>query len=270
MKVGGAAWWKYVAVLKESALTSLVYRGDVLIRSTTLAMIMFVFVQLWTTTFQLGGFTVAAGFTLASLLWYLVVTESSAPSLGETLIQRIGDEVKSGDFLRVLVRPYSYLGYWLGTYWGEQALRLPIATVFMAAVVWLAVGPPPTTPAWALMAAGSLAMSLLLNFGFGLAIALLAFWFEDTLPFYWIYQKLLFTIGGFFLPLELLPGWLAEFASKLPLAAIAYTPARIFVGVDPATAAGLMLVQAGWLVAVFVAVSAIYARAIRAVATHGG
>jgi ABC-2 type transport system permease protein len=56
-------------------------------------------------------------------------------------------------------------------------------------------------------------------------IGLLAFWFEEVNPFWWIIQKLVFIVGGLFLPLDFYPEWLQGIARSLPFAFAAYWPA---------------------------------------------
>ncbi|MBI3977662.1 MAG: ABC-2 family transporter protein [Chloroflexi bacterium] len=87
---------KYGAVLKVTLLSSLAYGQDVAIRALFMAVVLVVFVQLWTTTYDATGGGTIAGFTLANLVWYLVLTETvvlSAPRVSA----KIDQEVKSGD-----------------------------------------------------------------------------------------------------------------------------------------------------------------------------
>jgi ABC-2 type transport system permease protein len=262
---------KYGAVARMTALAAFMYRGDLLIRCSSMGMILFVFVQLWTATYELGGFTTIAGFTLPAMLWYLVVTETATHTADATnLVQRIGEEVKSGDITRVLVRPYSYVGYQFGVYCGELTLRLPATALVAALVVWLAVGGPPTNLQGLLLGCLSTFVSLGVIFLVCIGIGLLAFWFEEPLPFWWVFQKLLFTVGGMFMPLELLPRWLADIAIVLPFASVAYAPGRIFlgqVGDGIWSVLGLQLLWAGIL---WLAVSALYERGLRKLAIQGG
>jgi len=135
----------------------------------------------------------------------------------------------------------------------------------------VAAGPPPSlSPAAAAATALAVVLGLTLNFLIEFSIGMLAFWFEDTQPFFWIYQKLVFTLGGLFLPLELLPGPLATVAGFLPFAAVTYAPARIFSGFSVEVFAAQVALQLAWMAALVVVVAAIYTRAVRKVNIHGG
>ena len=74
------------------------------------------------------------------------------------------------------------------------------------------------------------------------AFAGAAFWLRDARSTWFLYQKLVFLLGGMLLPLEFLPTGLGDVARALPFAAMAYAPARLASGhVEP----WLLLVQVG-------------------------
>jgi ABC-2 type transport system permease protein len=49
-----------------------------------------------------------------------------------------------------------------------------------------------------------------------LGIGLLAFWLHDVAPVYWVWQKLMFVLGGLLLPLELYPAFIQRVAAFTP------------------------------------------------------
>jgi ABC-2 type transport system permease protein len=94
-----------------------------------------------------------------------------------------------------------------------------------------------------------------------------AFWVRDARSAWFLYQKLVFILGGMLLPLEVLPDGLEAIAKALPFMAMAYAPARLASGhVEPQ----LLLVQLGWLVALCIAASAVFAAGERRLQTVGG
>ena len=80
-----------------------------------------------------------------------------------------------------------------------------------------------------------------------MCIALLSFWVEDSLPFFWIYSKLLFILGGLLIPLSFFPGWLRRIAEALPFRTVLFGPARLFVKGEPGTVLDLLLWQGLWI-----------------------
>ena len=116
---------------------------------------------------------------------------------------------------------------------GESLVKILPLLVEGGLLAVLMVGPLPgylraLPMGLVLIAAGSLVTNLWL-----LVIGLLAFWTEEVAPFYWIIQKLVFIVGGMFIPINLFPSWLAGVAGALPFAFSAYWPAYTMVGHSP-------------------------------------
>jgi ABC-2 type transport system permease protein len=89
-------------------------------------------------------------------------------------------------------------------------------------------------------------------------------------PISWIYSKLLFTIGGLFLPLELFPEGLQQVVRWLPFQFITYAPAHAFVKFELAFVLQTLAGQ-GIYIAVLVAIVVLVWRvAQRRLVVHGG
>ena len=96
---------------------------------------------------------------------------------------------------------------------------VPINALVGSSVALIAVGLPPITPLSGLAALLLTAGAITLKGSLEILVGLTAFWVEDTQPAEWIYSKLVITVGGLFLPLDLFPDWLATIARALPFAA---------------------------------------------------
>ena len=105
------------------------------------------------------------------------------------------------------------------------------------------------------------------NLGLQHALAGAAFWLRDTRSTWFLYQKLVFILGGMLLPIEVLPDGLQQAARFLPFAAMAYAPARLASGhVEP----WLLLEQVGWVVAMVALAGWVFARGQRRLEVVGG
>lgn len=260
---------KYSQVLAVTAQSTLAYPIDVLARAGFMAVVIFVFIQLWAVTFQVSGRSSVAGFDLPRMIWYLVLTETIIMSCPRTFT-RIDQDVKSGDLAYALNRPYNYALFQYATYMGNGLLALPV-NFAVGAVLALALAGSPPIPAlaWpAVVVASLLAMSL--NFVVELGIGLLAFWFEDTYAFFWIYQKIVFTLGGLFLPLDLFPPVLRQVAANLPFTSISYAPAKLAAAFDVERFLDTVATQIFWLAVLAAVVTLIYRGGVRRVNVNGG
>lgn len=63
---------------------------------------------------------------------------------------------------------------------------------------------------------------------FQMLVGLSAFWIQQVSPFYWIWEKLLFTLGGLLLPPHIYSGWIQLLMFTLiPAGVIGYLPVEL-------------------------------------------
>jgi len=258
---------KYLAVSQVAANSKLAYWQEMGARGLFFAVILFIFSQLWSSL--LGSDRQLAGFTRQQLVWYLTITEVITLS-GSSLLRQVEQDVKTGQIAYLLLRPASYVLYQVSYYAGEVLVAIGCNLLVGATVATLLVGMLPLTltnvlGALALFLLGGLTQCLLL-----LSIALLSFFVEECRPFYWIYSKLVFTAGGLFIPLDLYPGLLKVVAKALPFQAIAYGPARMFVGGGIAEFVPLVVTAAVWAAALALLVNWQYSKGVQQVNVNGG
>lgn len=260
---------KYLAVLAVTVQSSLAYPLETFARVGFMVVVIFVFAQLWTTTFRLSGRSSVGGFDLTRMIWYLVVTETVVMS-SPRVFSKIDGEVKTGDVAYVLNRPYRYALFHYAAYLGNALLILPVNLGTGAILAFLLAGPPRLPLlAWPAVLL-SVFLAITLNFTIELMIGLLAFWFEDTYAFFWIYQKIVFTLGGLFLPLDLFPDTLRRIAASLPFTSIAYLPARLTAGFDLPLFASTIGTQLVWLLVLGAIAALVYCGGVRRLNVNGG
>ena len=127
---------KYLAVGRVALATQAAYRLEMLLRTLFLAMILYVFVQLWSVTYEAMGRQTVAGFSVAQMIWYLMVTESILISRPRMTLE-IDGEVRAGDVAYQLIRPYDYVLFRLARYLAERLLRLGICLAVGTALALL-------------------------------------------------------------------------------------------------------------------------------------
>lgn len=258
---------KYLAVSQVAANSKLAYWQEMGARGLFFAVILFIFAQLWSSL--LGSDGQLAGFTRQQLVWYLTITEVITLS-GSSLLRQVEQDVKTGQIAYLLLRPASYVLYQISYYAGEVLVAIGCNLLVGAAVASLLVGVLPLTltnilGALGLFLLGGATQCLLL-----LSIALLSFFVEECRPFYWIYSKLIFTAGGLFIPLDLYPGFLKVVAKALPFQAVAYAPARMFVGGGSAEFVPLALTAIAWATGLALLVYWLYGKGVQQVNVNGG
>ncbi len=259
---------KYWAIFKIQLLNNFAYPGDLLSRSLTIVLFLWVFAQLWRVTYRSVGQEVISGLSLPETLWYLMLAETiilSKPRLSTT----IAEAVKDGSVAYLLNKPYNFLLYQVSIGLGDSILHMVFNALAGGAIVWLLAGPPPDPRGWPLVLVAIIA-AWLIDFCIAAVIGLAAFVTEDVSAFEWIYQKVLFILGGLLIPLDFFPAWLRSIALSLPFAYTVYGPARLFVDPNLARFVTLLLVQLAWLTVLGGLLLFLYRKGVTWLTINGG
>lgn len=241
------AVWAFVTLGWQRAAAE---RAAMIGRLLLYALILAIFWQLWQAT-PLEELA-ASSPTAADLLWYVAITEWIVFSAG-TLYRSVEGQIASGDVERAIVRPVPYAIATLAEWVGAAAFHLlTIGTCGLAFATWL-TGSMPITPATVLplLVSGALAGAIVLLFQLQLGYA--AAWMGTSAPLFWIWQKLLFVLGGLLIPLTLYPAPLRALAEPGPFAAMLFVPGSLVLGLDAMSNAAGIGRQAIWLLLMIVA-----------------
>lgn len=232
--------WPWVA-LASAARRTVRDPGPVVVALGFYAIVMSVLATLWRAAAHSHGGAVA-GYDARALTWYIATSEAATVALNIRLIELIGDDIASGAVAVELLRPPAPLGVRVMTELGRCLPRLAGCAGVGAVLAAVAVGAPPRPTAVAL-AAPALVLAVTCNLLAQHAFAAAAFWLRDARSTWFLYQKLVFVLGGMLLPIQVLPGPLHDLAAVLPFMAMAYVPARLASGhVEP----WLLVVQLAW------------------------
>jgi ABC-2 type transport system permease protein len=233
----------YLAGLISGIRRAIASPDELLVRMIFYGIVLVVFAALWRSAMHVAGGSIE-GYDLNSILWYVAGGEAVVVALKPRMIESIGDEIGTGDVAAGLLRPVSFVGFRLSVELGEALVRLLGCAVVAATVGTALQGPPPSVTG-VLVYVPSALLALCCNLAAQHAFGGIAFWLEDARAGWFLYQKLIFLLGGMLLPFELLPDALATIARVLPFGAMAYAPARQLSGhVEPQ----LLLLQVFWLV----------------------
>jgi ABC-2 type transport system permease protein len=260
---------RYGFVLWTSARQQWIYRAELGIRAISMVVFMFIFMALWVTAYIVSGRTELVGYTLAQIVWYLGMTETVTLSSSQIFVE-ISEAVKMGDLAYTLARPMSYPFYQVANSLGNSVPRFLLNLLTVAVVVGIGMGGFAGSLPGLFAFLGMAALALLIDALIAVLIGLMAFWIEEVTPIFWIYQKLIFTVGGLFLPLEMFPDWLRRVSDWLPFQYIAYAPARAFVAFEPSFALRAAAGQMAYIVVLTALVHLVWRLAQRRMVVHGG
>jgi ABC-2 type transport system permease protein len=232
----------YLAGVASGIRRTLGGPGELIVRTGFYAVILVVFGSLWRAAIEANGGPIE-GYDYAALLWYVAGAEAAVIATKPRLIEDIGSDIGNGTVAIEMLRPVSVVGFRMAVEFGEALVRLTAALALGTVIVWLFAGPPPSLSG-VLLALPMLPLAMAVNLAAQHAFAAGAFWLEDAKGTWFLYQKLIFLLGGMLLPLELFPAWLENVARVLPFWTMAYVPARSLAGHPQPE---LLLVQIFWL-----------------------
>jgi ABC-2 type transport system permease protein len=260
---------KYLEMLRITVLTALAYVYDMLSRQLFLVIVMFVFVQLWKTTYRWEGATSIGGYTMRQMLWYLALGESMAMSMPRAAAE-IDDDVRSGALAYALTKPYKYPWFLYAKYMGNALTGFFGNLAIAGTVIWIAVGPPPVSALSFTLGFMSALLAYALDFWTQVAIGLSAFWIEDASPYRLLYSRVKMLLGGMLLPLEIFPEGLRRVAAFLPVGQIFHGPLKAFVSLSLPEFGGTVTKQVVWIVVFIMIAGAVYRAGVRRVNVQGG
>ena len=257
---------KYLAFAAAAARRALSQRTVLVGRSVFLGVILFAFSRIW---HMLGARAGLPGAGERELVWYLALTECSVLACPPVFLA-IEAEVRSGDVACRVVRPVGYAGAQLAEALGEAVVRYAVLVASGAAVAFALAGGLPSDPRglWLALPLGLLAS--LLAILCMVAIGMSAFWIVDTSPFFWIWQKFMFVLGGLLFPLELYPEWLQRVAHATPFPLMCWAPGRMALGWAPGLALASALQGALWVALLSAFLVALSQRARARLTVSGG
>ena len=202
-------------------------------RSLFIVVILVVFTNLWEALRDQGTLGAMGA---VELIWYLALTEWVALGVPQAW-REVNEDVRTGDIAYLLSRPMSYLGYRYSEALGRFVVTwLSVGAVAMCAA-WLLAGALPEDPRGLIWAVPLSFLSGMVLLAFYMWIGVLAFWMQNALPAYFIFQKFNFVLGGLMLPLTIYPQWLRSLADCTPFSAMLYGVGRS--AFDPSGAAAV-------------------------------
>jgi ABC-2 type transport system permease protein len=260
---------KYTWIGYTAVRSNLAYLGEVASRTTFMAVILYIFMRLWTVVYSGNGSQRLGGLTLKEMIWYLMITESLHLSSAR-ISTEVDEDVRTGRLAVQLLRPLSYSIARMAQGLGERSVRFAVNFLTGIVIATLLVGPLPSSAGSVAMFAVVLPLAFIVEILGFLAIGLCAFWLESTSGLTLIYMRLTMLLGGMLLPVELFPSAIQSVVRWLPFAAVVYAPARLFVSGDSALFYRTMAILAATLLLYSGLVWLVQRAALRQVYSNGG
>lgn len=259
---------KYVAFMNIAMGDVLSSKSALCAETVFLLVLTGIFSALWGTLERSG---VALPGSRRALVWYLATTEWILMSVPRIPLE-MGDEIRRGDVVPFLVRPASYLTAWFARAMGALAVRVPaFGVAALAGGLAFGQGLPDDPKVFLYTVPFGIAATAVVA-SYDVWIGLGAFWLGNIRPVLWIWQKLLFILGGLMLPLDFCPAPLQRVAAYTPFASLLYGPASFLLHPGDARQRALPLAVrlVVWLGLAVAAAAWAFRSACRRLEVHGG
>jgi ABC-2 type transport system permease protein len=257
---------KYHTIFKLAFVHSLSNYKALIGLSIFLITCLIIFAHLWKIAASKMG---AIDLSSDQLLWYIAFNEWLLLSLPDVQ-EDIEEDLRSGRFSYLLPRPISYL--WSVFFEGLGALsaRFIVLGIVTFIFTWIRVGETVFDGTTFFVAVVLSFFAGCVGILFKMIIGISAFWMQQVEPFHWIWEKLLFTLGGLMLPLAVYPSWLEQIAHFTPFPAILGDRSALAIHFSWQGVFSLAGVLLFWTLLGCYCLLALYRRGLKVVNMEGG
>ena len=212
-----------------------------------------------------------ANMNLPTMISYVVI----AMILGNYVSgvgNRLSESIRSGEVAIELMKPYDLL---LKLIWLDLGSKVSASVrnslpLLVIGYAFLGVLAPVSLASGALFAVSAM-LGVLIGTQFDLIIGVLAFWTVNIWGLRVLRGGILSIFTGTLIPVTLFPAWLLHISEALPFQSMVYTPVAIYTGAIPLRTVGMtLLIQAAWLIGLYVLVRLIWSAALRKLVIFGG
>lgn len=261
---------KYFYILKMQVMSNIQYIMDAVFGFVSYAIIIFIYLNLWGYIYSDPN-ELINGYTMKQMIWYVAMTEILWMSLGgRNLCKKIVREVKNGEIVYKINKPYSYIGYCIFNHLGDFIIKFIVYIILGFTLVYIFLGGLPNISfiSIALVLLSSV-LATLISMLLIISIGLLSFFMEDSTPFYWIYSKFILVIGTLF-PIEFFPEIVRPIIRFSPIYVVSYGPAKLLVDFSYSYALNILIEQVIYVCIGLLLCTFVYRRGVKKINVNGG
>jgi ABC-2 type transport system permease protein len=261
---------KYIFVFKATLMESLQYIMDIILGFISFFIILFVFLNLWKYMYS-DSTNLIEGYSMSQMVWYVTITELIwFGTRNRTLTNQISNDIKSGTIAYGINKPYNYIFYIIARHLGETTIKFFLFLVAGIVIGYAFIGELPDFPIIYLpLVALIFFLGNMINSFLRMGISILSFWIEDSVPFHWIYDKMILVIGTMF-PVEMFPVWARSIITFTPIYVVTYGPAKLVIDFSMDTFLRVLLIQGIYLAVSLGILMLLFQRGVKKLNVNGG
>ncbi len=163
---------------------------------------------------------VMGGYTKEEIISYYVVIMFAEWFLMWNPFHPIAEEIRSGYILTMLIKPLNYAKAWFAKEAGFKFTAmgiLAIAAIFVFSILKILNLRVMLVPGWDwLLIIPAMAAGIAISFFTTMSMVVLAFWFTEIEYVNFLFWTVFIFLGGLWMPVSFLPGWLRTINMFLP------------------------------------------------------
>lgn len=213
-----------------------------------------------------------AGYTPADAVTYTGLTQAFLSAFSLFGWYELMRTVHRGEVATELLRPHSFLGFWLAQDAGRAAAQFLLRGVTILALYALFFGLtlPPGVEGWTLTLISAI-LAWACGFAFRFLVNCAAFWSPDAVGIGRFAWALMGLACGFLMPLAFFPAWFGTLLAWTPFPSMMNSTVEVWLGhVGGMEALGVLGVQAVWAAVLLGLAQLVLARGLRRLEVAGG
>lgn len=261
---------KYWFIFKSELMSNLQYVFNIIVGFIGCFIMLFIFLNLWQYIYSDPN-ELINGYNMNQMIWYVIITEILWMSLGgRKLCRKIADDVRGGNIVYNINKPYSYIGYSLASHLGTAFVKGIMYIILGMLTGFIFLGSFPDLNILniiIILISGILATVisiLLITF-----IGLLSFFIEDSHPLYWLYSKVILVVGTLF-PIEYFPSFIQPILTYSPVYVVSYGPAKLFVDFSWSACGSILIAQIIYIFIAYLLCVMLYRKGVKNLNVNGG
>lgn len=265
----------YAGIARVQVRIQLVYRADFIFRLLGLLLQIYLLKLVWTAVYPASGSAPGDGgrqISLATQIAYVTLASVQSWLFNPWAISPIPQRVREGTVAIDLARPVGFTTQMLFAQAGTVLAMAPFAVLALPFAVLLGGAQAPASFLAGLAYVISLVPALLASLLLAAIVSMMAFWTLEVSGIFMIYRMTSQFFAGALVPLWFMPGWLRTVAEWLPFQATTYTPTALYLGKLGGAGEVLtsLLIQCGWVAALWFILRYVWSRALHRVVVQGG
>lgn len=172
-----------------------------------------------------------AGLTLQDAITYTALSQAIIAYLSIFGWWDVMDSVNSGEIAADMLRPMSYLRFWMAAELGRSLVNILLRGVSIMVIysLFVDISLPNSLGQW-LVFLPALWLSWLVSFAWRFLVNLAAFWTPNARGIGRFAFGLTWVLSGFYMPLRLYPDWFRTLCELTPFPSMVSTPLEIYLG----------------------------------------